>query len=292
MKQALGTVLTAMVTPFRADLSLDEDGLARLAEHLLDSGSDGLVVAGTTGESPTLTDAEKRRMFRIVVEAAAGRGPVVAGTGSNDTTHSVELTRAAEAAGADAILLVTPYYNKPPRRGMLLHFRTVAASTSLPVVVYNIPSRCAVNLPPELLAELAEVENIVAVKQANPDLDESRRVRELCDLRLYAGNDDMLFDICRLGGAGGICVASHLVGRQMGEVAALVAAGRTDEAGALHQRLLPLYEALSITTNPIMIKAALVLTGRDPGGLRPPLVAASDDEMNALKQELENQGLL
>jgi len=292
MNQSLGTILTAMVTPFTTDLALSEDGLAVLTDHLLDNGSDGLVVAGTTGESPTLSDTEKKRMFRIVVEAAGGRGAVIAGTGRNDTAHSVALTRAAEAAGVDAVLLVTPYYNKPPARGMLLHFRTIAAATSLPVIVYNIPSRCVVDLPPELLAQLAETENIIAVKQANPDLAASRRLLDLCDLQLYAGNDDMLLDVAALGGAGGICVASHLVGPQMGEVIRLARDARMAEARALHQRLLPLYAALSVTTNPIMIKAALALTGRDAGGLRPPLVAATADEAAALTRELKDQGLL
>ena len=227
MNQSLGTILTAMVTPFTADLALNEDGLAVLTDHLLDNGSDGLVVAGTTGESPTL---------------------------------SVALTRAAEAAGVDAVLLVTPYYNKPPARGMLLHFRTIAAATSLPVIVYNIPSRCVVDLPPELLAQLAETENIVAVKQANPDLAASRRLLDLCDLQLYAGNDDMLLPVA--------------------------------ERAAATVLSLPLYAALSVTTNPIMIKAALALTGRDAGGLRPPLVAATADEAAALTRELKDQGLL
>lgn len=292
MRESLGTVITAMVTPFRPDLSLDEAALADLADHLLAHGSDGLVVAGTTGESPTLSDDEKERMFRCVVEVAHGRGPVVAGTGSNDTAHTIRLTERAQAAGVDAVLIVTPYYNKPPRRGLLRHFQSVAAATSLPVIIYNIPSRCVVNLPPDLLAELAEVENIVAVKQANGDLDESRRLAESCDLGLYAGNDDMLLDILTLGGWGGICVASHLVGERMRAVADMVTAGRPEEAAALDAALTPLYKALFATTNPILVKAALDLCGRPVGGLRLPLVEASDDERVRLRVELERHGLL
>jgi 4-hydroxy-tetrahydrodipicolinate synthase len=292
MRDSLGTILTAMVTPFTAALELDEAGLGALAEHLIEHGSDGLVVAGTTGESPTLTDDEKVRMFRTVAEVAGGRAVVVAGTGSNDTAHSVALTRRAERAGVDAVLLVTPYYNKPPARGLLLHFRTIAAATSLPVIIYNIPGRCVVNVSPELLAELAQVENIVAVKQANPDLAESRRLRELCDLDLYAGNDDMLYDVVAMGGKGGICVASHIVGPRMAEVARLAAGGDLEKARALDGRLMPLYKALFATTNPILVKAALGLLGRDAGGLRPPLVAATEDERTALADELNRQGLL
>jgi len=292
MTDSLGTILTAMVTPFADDLSLDEAALESLADHLLASGSDGLVVAGTTGESATLSDDEKERVFRSVVGVARGRGTVVAGTGSNDTAHSVELTRRAERAGVDAVLVVTPYYNKPPARGLLLHFRTVAAATSLPVIVYNIPSRCVVNLPPELLADLASVDNIVAVKQANPDLEESRRLRQLCDIGIYAGNDDMLLDIVSMGGLGGICVSSHLVGSRMAEVARLAGGGRSEAAGSLAAALRPLYAALFATSNPILVKAALNMLGRRVGGLRPPLVAADDEERAALRAELQRQGLL
>jgi 4-hydroxy-tetrahydrodipicolinate synthase len=292
MTRGLGSILTAMVTPFREDLSLDADSLTGLAAYLLEHGSDGLVVAGTTGESPTLTDDEKVEMYRLAVDVARGRGSVIAGTGSNDTSHSISLTRRAEQAGVDAVLVVTPYYNKPPRRGLELHFRAIAAATTLPVIIYNIPSRCVINLPPDLLAELATVENIVAVKQANPDMEQSRRLRELCDLALYAGNDDMLLDVLRLGGQGGICVASHVVGEQMQEVVRLVRGG--DEAGAqkLTDRLTPLYEALFATTNPILVKAALELVGRPAGGLRPPLLAADHDERQALAHELRRQGLM
>jgi 4-hydroxy-tetrahydrodipicolinate synthase len=292
MTRSLGSILTAMVTPFREDLSLDLDGLASLADHLLRHGSDGLVVAGTTGESPTLTDDEKIEMCRVVVDTARGRGSVIAGTGSNDTQHSVVLTRRAEAAGVDGVLLVTPYYNKPPRRGLELHFRTVAAATSLPVIIYNIPSRCVVDLPPELLAELASVENIVAVKQADPDVERSRRLRELCDLTLYAGNDDLLLDVLRLGGQGGICVASHVVGEQMQDVVRLMRNGDAAAAEALTARLASLYEALFATTNPILVKAALDLLGRPVGGLRLPLVAADQAERETLARELQRQGFL
>jgi len=292
MTDTLGTILTAMVTPFDAGLAVEHGRLAELAEYLVENGSDGLVVAGTTGESPTLADDEKTAMFRTVVEAVGDRVPVIANTGSNDTAHSVELTRAAEKCGVDAVLAVTPYYNKPPERGLLAHFRAVAAATSLPLVVYNIPSRSVVNLSPEALAALGEVENIVAVKQANPDLGELRRLRELSDLGIYAGNDDMLLDVLKMGGLGGICVSSHVVGPQLAEIARLVRAG--DEAGAerLDIDLRSLYKTLFLTANPILVKEALNLLGHEVGGLRLPLVPATPEESAVVVAELRRLGAL
>jgi 4-hydroxy-tetrahydrodipicolinate synthase len=231
-------------------------------------------------------------MFRTVAEAVGDRAPVVAGTGSNDTAHSAELTRNAEACGVDAVLVVTPYYNKPPERGLIAHFRAVAAATSLPVIVYNIPGRCVVNLSPEALAELATVENIVAVKQADPDVSHTRRLRELCDLQVYAGNDDMLLDVLELGGAGGICVASHLVGRSLSEMARLVRAGEHERARALDGSLRELYRVLFITASPIPVKTALNLLGHEVGGLRLPLVPATEDETAIVAAELRRLDLL
>ncbi len=227
--ESFGDILTAMVTPFTLDLQVDYLAFARLADHLLVNGSDGLVVAGTTGESPTLTDDEKVTLFRHAVEVAGGRGPVIAGTGSNDTAHSVALTRRAEDAGVDAVLVVAPYYNKPNERGLRAHFAAIAGATNLPLIIYNIPSRCVIDLSPELLADLAAIDNIVAVKQANPDLGASRRLLELCDLGLYAGNDDMTRDVAAMGGWGCISVASHLVGPRLKE---LVVAARARRHGA------------------------------------------------------------
>jgi 4-hydroxy-tetrahydrodipicolinate synthase len=292
MKESLGTILTAMVTPFGGDLEVDFEGLERLANHLLAHGSDGLVVAGTTGESPTLSDDEKVEMFAAAVAIVAGRGKVVAGTGSNDTQHSIELTRRAEQAGVDGALVVVPYYSKPPERGLVSHFRAIAAATSLPLIIYNIPSRCGVNLGPSALAELATVDNIVAVKQANPDLAETHRLRELCDLGLYAGNDDMLLDIAKLGGWGGVCVASHVAGEAMRRVVDLVRAGDVAAAEALDARLASLYKALFITSNPIPVKCALELLGLPSGGLRLPLVPATEAERAQIAAELRRQDLL
>jgi 4-hydroxy-tetrahydrodipicolinate synthase len=292
MTKSLGTILTAMVTPFDGEGAVDHDRLAALADHLLANGSDGLVVAGTTGESPTLSDAEKLAMFRTVVAAVGERGTVVAGTGSNDTRHSVELTRAAEACGVDAVLAVVPYYNKPPERGLLAHFRAIAAATTLPVVIYNIPGRCVVNLSPEALAALAETENIVAVKQANPDLSETGRLMGLCDLGVYAGNDDMLLDVVTRGGLGGICVASHLVGPRMAEIVRLCRQGEAEAAAAADARLHGLYEALFVTANPIPVKAALNLLGHEVGGLRLPLVPATPEETDVVAAELRRLGLI
>jgi len=292
MRETPGAMITAMVTPFDERLAVDFEQLVALTAHLLENGSDGVVVAGTTGESPTLSDDEKVEMFAAVVAAAHGRGAVVAGTGSNDTAHSVELTRRAEKAGVDAVLIVTPYYNKPPERGLLLHFRTVAAATSLPVIIYNIPSRCIVNLSPQTLAELAKIDNIVAVKQANPDLAESRTLGEICDLGLYAGNDDMLFDVLAMGGLGGICVASHVAGLRMRAIVDAVRTGDVAHGRALNEQLASLYKVLSVTTNPIPVKAALALLGHKVGGLRPPLVVATAEETQAIAAELRRQGIL
>lgn len=291
MSESLGTILTAMVTPFDADEAVDHGKLAELADHLLANGSDGLVVAGTTGESPTLSDDEKLAMFRTVVSAVGDRSTVVAGTGSNDTRHSVELTRAAEACGVDAILAVVPYYNKPPERGLLAHFRAIAAATDLPVIIYNIPGRCVVNLSPEALAALARTENIVAVKQANPDLSETDRLMELSDMRVYAGNDDMLYEVMSRGGSGGICVASHLVGPRMAEIARLCRQGDRAAAAAEDGQLHALYEALFVTANPIPVKAALNLLGHEVGGLRLPLLPATPEEESVVAAELRRLGL-
>ncbi len=288
---SLGTILTAMVTPFDAGGAVDHERLAALADHLLANGSDGLVVAGTTGESPTLSDDEKLAMFRTVVAAVGDRGAVIAGTGFNDTRHSVELTRAAEACGVAGVLAVVPYYNKPPERGVLAHFRAIAAATSLPVIVYNIPGRCVINLTPEALAELARTENIVAVKQANPDLTETDRLMELSDLAVYAGNDDMLCDVMSRGGAGGICVASHVAGPRMAEIARLCRRGDLGAASAADAELHALYKALFVTANPIPVKAALNLLGHEVGGLRLPLVPATPEEENVVAAELRRLGL-
>lgn len=292
MDQRLGAILTAMATPFAVDMAIDDIAFAQLAEFLLSSGSDGLVVSGTTGESPTLSDDEKVRLYRIAVEVAHGRGYVIAGTGSNDTARSVALTRRAEDAGVDGVLAVAPYYNKPPERGLLTHFREIAAATTLPVIIYNIPSRCSVDVSPKTLSELAQTDNIVAVKQANPDLDETQRLRELSDMGVYAGNDDMLLDVLKLGGWGGVCVASHFVGPQMKEIVAAVAAGDEAKAQEIDRRLAPLYKTLCITTNPIPLKAALNMLGHDVGGLRLPLVEATDGERTEIEAELQRQGLL
>lgn len=292
MSESLGTIITAMVTPFDDALKVDHGALSELADHLLTNGSDGLVVAGTTGESPTLTDVEKMAMFRTVLEAVDGRAPVIAGTGTYDTRHSVELTREAEACGVDAVLVVTPYYNKPPERGLIEHFRTVAASTDLPLVIYNIPGRSGVNLSAEALATLGEVDNIVAVKQANPDLAELDRLRELSEIGIYAGNDDMVYEVLARGGLGGISVASHVVGSRMAEMARLARAGDLDGAKAIDETLRGLYKALFVTTNPIPVKEALNLLGRRAGGLRLPLVPATADESSVIATELRRLGLL
>jgi 4-hydroxy-tetrahydrodipicolinate synthase len=281
-----------MATPFDADLRVDEAAAARLVEHLLANGSDGLVMAGTTGESATLTDEEKIGLVRLAVREAAGGARVIAGSGSNDTAHSVHLTHAAAEAGADAALVVTPYYNRPPRAGIVGHVEAIA-SVGLPIVLYNIPSRTTLNMDPSLLAELAQIPGVVAVKQANPDLDECRTVVEDGALTVYAGNDDMLLPVLEMGGAGVIAVASHLVGPEMRRIADAVARGELEEARAQDAALADLYAGLFATTNPILVKAGLELAGVIPSGrLRLPLVEATAEERERLRAVLEHHGVL
>jgi 4-hydroxy-tetrahydrodipicolinate synthase len=288
----LGAILTAMATPFDADLRVDEAATVRLANHLVEHGSDGLVMAGTTGEASTLTDDEKVALYRIAKREVGDRASVVAGTGSNDTAHSVHLTRLAAEEGADAVLVVTPYYNKPPRAGIIGHVEAIAA-VGVPVILYNIPSRSVVNMPPDLIAELATIDNVVAVKQANPDLAECRRVAETSGLALYAGNDDMLHPVLEMGGTGVISVVSHLAGEEMQAIVAAAGRGDWDDAKARDAGLQDLIAALFVTSSPILIKAALEMTGLIPSGrLRLPLVEATPVERDILRTVLERQGIL
>ncbi len=289
---SLGDILTAMVTAFHEDGRVNYEATAELAVYLADNGSDGLVVSGTTGESPTLTDDEKVELFHVVKDAVGGRATVIAGTGSNDTAHSVHLTERANEADVDGILAVTPYYNKPPRAGVIAHFQAIAGATDKPVILYNIPGRTALNIDPETLAELNEVDNIVAVKQANPDLEESRLLRSLCDMGLYAGNDDMLYPLLDLGAWGGICVASHLAGPQMKKMVESYRAGNREEARSINESLAPLYRALFITANPIPVKAALNMIGLDVGGVRLPLVPATAAEEAQIREALAARALM
>jgi 4-hydroxy-tetrahydrodipicolinate synthase len=284
----LGAILTAMVTPFDSDGALPEDATRRLARHLVEHGSDGLVVAGTTGEAPTLDDAEKLRLMEIVVDELGESATVVAGTGSNDTAHSVHLTRQASERGVDAVLVVTPYYNKPNRRGLVAHFSAVAAATDLPVIVYNIPARTTINLEPELLIELGRIDNVVGVKQANSDMEQARRVVEDSDLSLYAGDDNLLGPFAEIGGAGGITVSSHLVGEQMKELYEAARSGDTERSRALDGELEEVYRTLFITPAPATVKAALKLLGFETGGVRLPLVEVDESELAQVRRMVES----
>jgi 4-hydroxy-tetrahydrodipicolinate synthase len=288
-----GRILTAMVTPFDADGGVDERAAAALMRHLVANGSDGLVLAGTTGEASTLTDDEKVALFRLGVQEVQGQATVVAGTGSNDTAHSVHLTEEAAKLGVDAVLAVTPYYNKPPREGLIGHFHAIA-QVGVPVIVYNIPSRAVINIPPDLIAELSRIPNIVAVKQASEERSESQAVRDLApDMALYAGNDDLLLPVMRMGGAGVISVASHLAGVRMQALCDAVAAGRLDEAEAIDDSLQDLYHGLFVTSSPILIKAALEMLGLIPSArMRLPLVEATPVQRDILRTVLAGQGLL
>jgi 4-hydroxy-tetrahydrodipicolinate synthase len=278
----LGAILTAIVTPFDDRLRIDEEGFVRLMHHLAEHGSDGFVVCGTTGEAPTLNDEEHLRLIELAVSERPSGKTIVAGTGSNDTRHAVHLTTRATELGADAMLSVTPYYNRPNRRGIRAHFEAVAGATDKPIVLYNIPQRTGTDMPNDLLAELAQIERIDYVKQAN-----DANLAPVDGLELYAGNDDVLARTLDMGGAGGILVASHIVGEEMRRM--------VDEPalrGAIDADLRDVYETLSITSNPICVKAALNLLGLPAGRLRMPLVEADDAERDAVRAMLARRGLL
>ena len=286
-----GEVLTAMVTPFKRDGTLDLDGFRALARHLVDNGSDGLVVTGTTGESPTLSDDERFQLYAVALEEVGDRATVVAGTGTYDTRHSIHLTERAHELGVDGVLIVTPYYNKPPQRGIVAHFEAVCAATDKPVLVYNIPSRVVVNIEPETISRLAEIENVRGVKQANDDLAQARHI-VATGLDLYAGDDDLILPFLELGGVGGVCVHTHVVGPQVKELIRLWREGEHDAARALDRELGPSIELLRVAPNPIAIKAALNLLGHDVGGHRLPLVDPTEEEREAVRDCLARLGLL
>jgi 4-hydroxy-tetrahydrodipicolinate synthase len=279
-------VITAMVTPFAEDRSLDEGAARKLARHLTDNGSHGLVLAGTTGESPTLDDEEKLALLRAVRDEVGPDVLVICGTGSNDTRHSERLSAAAADNGADAVLAVTPYYNKPNFAGIKAHYEAVARAAGVPVVLYNIPSRVVVNLSPEQLAELGLIENVVAVKQANDD-----ELQPIDGLRVLAGNDGTFLPTLEMGEAGGVLVASHLVGSEMREIYDAVKAGEIERAREIDARLRPIYQMVS-RTNPIPVKCALELLGICSCRARLPIVEADEEQRAEVREALEAHGLL
>jgi 4-hydroxy-tetrahydrodipicolinate synthase len=282
MAPELGTILTAMVTPFDADGAVDEDASARLITHLLEHGSDGIVVCGTTGEAATLDDEEHLRFIRFCVQEVAGRGTVIAGVGSNDTRHAIKLTQAATELRPDALLSVNPYYNRPSRRGIIRHYEEIVKATDLPILLYNIPQRTGADLPNELLAELAQLPNITGVKQANP-----ANLATVDALQIYAGNDDMLADVLDLGESGGILTSSHVFGEEFARMAS-----EPDHRREIHASLADVYADMAIAPAACSVKAALNLLGLDVGAPRLPYVELDDSEMPVVRALLERRGLL
>lgn len=290
----LGSLLTAMVTPFQDDGTLDPGQAARLAQHLVEIGNEGVVVAGTTGESPTLTDEEKLELFRAVVGEIGGRATVVAGTGTNDTRHSIELTKEAEKLGVDAIMAVVPYYNRPNQEGLYQHFRAIAESTSLPVMLYNVPSRTGANLLPETVARLAQIDNIVAVKEASGDLNQVSEIRRLTppEFDIYSGDDALTLPILSLGGVGVVSVAGHVVGRRLRAMIEAYQKGDVRTATDIHLELWPIFKVMFVTTNPIPVKTAVNMLGLTVGPLRSPLGPPSEEEETTIRTVLRENGLL
>jgi 4-hydroxy-tetrahydrodipicolinate synthase len=287
----LGEVLTASVTPFDADGAVNLPRFRELAGYLVDHGSDGLVVTGTTGEAPTLTDDERFELYAAAVETIGDRATVIAGTGTYDTRHSVHLTERAHELGVDGFLVVTPYYNKPPPRGIVEHVKAIAAVTDKPIVYYNIPARVVNLVSVGTLAELAEIPNVVAVKQAWDDLGDARRIVEETALELYAGDDNLMLPFLEVGGTGGVCVHTHIVGPQVKEQITRFKQGDAEAARRIDEELVPAYEILGVTVGPIGIKAALNLLGHDVGGLRLPLVEATEEEQERIRRCLEGLGV-
>ena len=291
MTSVLGEVLTAIVTPFDKDGAVDYDRFRALARHIVDSGADGLVVAATTGESPTLTDDEKVALWGTAVDEVGEKATVIASTGTYSTAHSVHLTEQAHELGVDGFLVVTPYYNKPPPRGIVEHFKAIAAASDRPIIVYNIPQRVVVNIEPETLIELAEIPSVQAVKQATEDLDQARRITSETELGLYAGSDHLVYPFLEVGGIGGVVVHGNIVPGRVKELIRLHNEGDADGARRIDDELKPLVDALGVTINPIPVKAALNMLGHEVGGVRLPLVDATEAEMAEIRSGLERAGL-
>lgn len=295
MTNNFGHVITAMVTPFTEDGRVDYGVAEKLAVHLLENGTDSIVVCGTTGESPTLTWQEEHDLFKVVKSAVGDKGKVIGGTGSNSTTEAVEATQKAAKLGLDGSLQVVPYYNKPPQAGLYQHFRAIAkACPDLPIMLYNVPGRTSCNLAPETVANLAQIENIVAIKEASGSLDQVNQVRLLAppDFAIYSGEDNLTLPILAVGGLGVVSVASHLVGQQLQTMIQAFNSGEVAKARDIHYQLLPLFKILFCTTNPIPVKAALALQGWSMGGLRPPLSNLSSDLQSNLDQLLQEMSLV
>lgn len=288
-----GRLLTAMVTPMTADLSVDYERAADLARRLVASGSDGLVVSGTTGESPTLSVTEKLKLFEVVVKAVGDKATVIGGTGSYNTAETIELSHKAEATGVHGLLLVTPYYNKPPQEGLYRHFKAVAEATKLPCVLYNVPSRTSINLAASTTVRLAQIPNIVGIKECG-DLGQLTEILSEAPegFKVWSGDDAATLPYLALGAYGIISVAAHVVGPQMQEMIQAYLAGQNAQAAAWHQRLHPVFKGLFTVTNPVLVKAALDLTGFPVGPLRPPLVDATEREREALREVLATADLL
>jgi len=284
-----GQILTAMVTPFDQDGEIDIRETKNLVNYLIANGTDGLVVAGTTGESATLSTDEKIELFKLVVEAAAGRVPVIAGTGTNSTKATIELTKQAEACGVDGIMLVNPYYNKPSQEGLYQHYKAGAEATKLPVMLYNIPGRTAVNMTPETIIRLSEVDNIVCVKEASGDLDAMTQIISGTpdDFTLYSGDDGLTLPILAIGGIGVVSVASHILGNDMQKMINLFKKGQLQEAAVLNGHLRPIMRAMFAQPSPSPVKAALNLKGLNVGGVRLPMLPLTEEELNGLRKILQ-----
>jgi 4-hydroxy-tetrahydrodipicolinate synthase len=285
-----GRVATAMVTPFDSKGNIDFQKTTKLLEYLIANGTDAVVVAGTTGESPTLSNEEKLALFEHTVKVVDGRIPVVAGTGSNNTYASVELTRKAENAGVDAVMLVAPYYNKPSQKGMYEHFKTIAEKTSLPVMLYNVPGRTVVSMDADTTIKLSQIKNIVAVKEASGDLDQMTKIiaNTPDDFLLYSGDDSLTLPVMAIGGAGIVSVASHVIGNEMQEMVRAYDSGDVKEAARVHQSILPVMKGMFMAPNPAPVKTALQLNGLDVGGVRLPLLPLSSEERSDLSRIMDS----
>ncbi|MCM3793870.1 MULTISPECIES: 4-hydroxy-tetrahydrodipicolinate synthase [Priestia] len=283
-----GKVATAMVTPFDHKGNIDFEKTTQLINYLISNGSDALVIAGTTGESPTLSTEEKLALFRHSVKVVDGRVPVVAGTGSNNTYASIELTKKAEEIGVDAIMIVAPYYNKPNQEGLYQHFKTIAESTELPVMLYNIPGRSVINMSVDTIVRLAELPNVVALKDASGDLDAMTAIiaQTSDDFALYSGDDGLTLPVLAIGGTGIISVASHVIGNEMQEMVKLYESGNPKEAAKIHQRIVPVMKSLFAAPSPTPVKTALQLKGLDVGSVRLPLVPLTEEERQTLVSTL------